>query len=35
MQSLIIATLAQLVESLIRNQVVVGSNPTGGFLKSV
>jgi hypothetical protein len=24
------ATLAQLVEQLIRNQQVVGSNPTGG-----
>ena len=25
------ATLAQLVEQLIRNEQVVGSNPTGGF----
>ena len=28
------ATLAQLVEQLIRNQQVVGSNPTGGSRKS-
>ena len=28
------ATLAQSVEQLIRNQQVVGSNPTGGFRKS-
>jgi hypothetical protein len=28
------ATLAQLVEQLIRNQQVVGSNPTGGSTKS-
>ena len=27
------ATLAQLVEQLIRNQQVVGSNPTGGSNK--
>ena len=27
------ATLAQLVEQLIRNQQVVGSNPTGGSKK--
>ena len=27
------ATLAQLVEQLIRNQQVVGSNPTGGSRK--
>ena len=27
------ATLAQLVEQLIRNQQVVGSNPTGGSSK--
>jgi hypothetical protein len=29
------ATLAQLVEQLIRNQQVVGSNPTGGSKNSV
>ena len=28
------ATLAQLVEQLIRNQQVVGSNPTGGSRKT-
>ncbi len=28
------ATLAQLVEQLIRNQQVVGSNPTGGSKKA-
>ena len=27
----VIATLAQLVEQLTRNEQVVGSNPTGGF----
>jgi hypothetical protein len=28
------ATLAQLVEQLIRNQQVVGSNPTGGSMRN-
>jgi hypothetical protein len=28
------ATLAQLVEQLIRNQQVAGSNPAGGSIKS-
>jgi hypothetical protein len=30
LKTVIRATLAQLVEQLIRNQQVVGSNPTGG-----
>jgi hypothetical protein len=33
-RSLTEATLAQSVEQLIRNQQVVGSNPTGGSKKS-